>query len=240
MSQSQFVRTEMMLGAEAMAALQRAHVAVVGLGGVGSYAAEVLARSGVGALTLVDQDTVSESNLNRQLIALHSTLGLSKAEAAARRARDINPQCRVQPLCLRYEPAQRDVFWENASYDYVVDAIDLVSCKLDLIETAVHRGVPIISALGTGNKLDPTRFAVTDIAKTSGCPLARVVRKELRSRGILHHKVVFSPEEPVHSEQNTGEAPPPGRRSIPASVPWVPAAAGLLLGCAVVRDLTGV
>ena len=239
MDSSPFLRTEMLLGRQATEQLARARVAVFGLGGVGSYAVEVLARSGVGALTLIDQDTVGESNLNRQLIALRSTLGMSKAEAAAQRVHDINPDCAVTPLFYRYEPASKGQFWDSGDYDYIVDAIDLVSCKLDLIETALDRGVPIISALGTGNKLDPTRFVITDISKTSGCPLARVIRRELKNRGILHHKVVYSPEEAI-TPAPTEEAPPPGRRSIPGSVPWVPAAAGLLLGSAVVRDLSGV
>ena len=239
MDSSPFLRTEMLLGKQATERLARARVAVFGLGGVGSYAVEVLARSGVGALTLIDQDTVGESNLNRQLIALRSTLGMPKAEAAAQRVLDINPACAVTPLLYRYEPESKSRFWDSGDYNYIVDAIDLVSCKLDLIETALDRGVPIISALGTGNKLDPTRFVVTDISKTSGCPLARVIRRELKSRGILHHKVVFSPEEAI-TPAPTDEAPPPGRRSIPGSVPWVPAAAGRLLGSAVVRDLSGV
>lgn len=239
MDRSPFIRTEMLLGRPAMERLFQSSVAVFGLGGVGSYAVEVLARSGVGALTLIDQDTVGDSNLNRQLIALHSTIGLPKAEAAAARVRDINPNCKVTPLMYRYEPDTKAQFWDNAHYDYIVDAIDLVSCKLDLIETALQKGIPILSALGTGNKLDPTRFVVTDISKTSGCPLARVIRKELKKRGIFHHKVVFSPEEAIVPGA-AGEAPPPGRRSIPASVPWVPAAAGLLLGSAVVRDLAGI
>ena len=239
MDSSPLLRTEMLLGKAATERLAHAKVAVFGLGGVGSYAVEVLARSGVGSLTLIDQDTVGESNLNRQLIALHSTLGMPKAEAAARRVQDINPHCLVTPLLYRYEPETKGQFWDNCSYDYIVDAIDLVSCKLDLIETALDRKVPIISALGTGNKLDPTQFVVTDISKTSGCPLARVIRRELKKKGILHHKVIFSPEEAI-TPAVTDEAPPPGRRSIPGSVPWVPAAAGLLLGSAVVRDLAGV
>ncbi|MCI8594001.1 MAG: tRNA threonylcarbamoyladenosine dehydratase [Oscillospiraceae bacterium] len=239
MSQSQFLRTEMLLGSAAMEALRRAHVAVVGIGGVGAYAAETLARAGIGTLTFVDQDTVGESNLNRQLIALHSTIGRPKAEVMAERALDINPNCHVAAMVYRYEPDTAEEFWACGPFDYVVDAIDLVSCKLHLIETAVKRDIPVISALGTGNKLDASRLQIADIAETSGCPLARVVRKELRRRGIEHHKVVFSPEE-AHESDQSHEAPPPGRRSIPASVPWVPAVAGLLLGSAVVRDLTGI
>ena len=229
-----FLRTEMMLGSDAMARLQHCHVAVFGLGGVGSYAVDALARSGVGELTLIDQDTVSVSNCNRQLLALQSTVGMPKAEAAAARCRDINPDIVVHPVCATYDAAHRDDFF-TSHYDYIVDAIDLVSCKLDLIEQAQQRGIPILSALGTGNKLDASLLQITDISKTSGCPLARVMRKELRARGIQHLKVVFSPEEAA--ETNQLETPPPGRRSVPASVAWVPSCAGLMMGGAVVQDL---
>ena len=224
----------MLLGADAMARLQRCHVIVFGLGGVGSYAAECLARSGVGELTLVDQDTISVTNINRQLYALRSTVGQSKAEVAARRCADIDPELRVHPICATYDAAHRDRFF-STHYDYIVDAIDLVSCKLDLIEQARLRRIPILTALGTGNKLDPTLLQVTDISKTSGCPLARVIRRELRARDIRRLKVVYSPEEPAETQQL--EAPPPGRRSVPASVAWVPATAGLLMGSVVIRDL---
>ena len=224
----------MLLGADAMARLRRCHVIVFGLGGVGSYAAECLARSGVGELTLVDQDTISVTNINRQLYALRSTVGQSKAEVAARRCADIDPELRVHPICATYDAAHRDRFF-SAHYDYIVDAIDLVSCKLDLIEQARLRRIPILTALGTGNKLDPTLLQVTDISKTSGCPLARVMRRELRARDIRRLKVVYSPEEPAETQQL--EAPPPGRRSVPASVAWVPATAGLLMGSGVIRDL---
>ena len=224
----------MLLGADAMARLRRCHVIVFGLGGVGSYAAECLARSGVGELTLVDQDTISVTNINRQLYALRSTVGQSKAEVAARRCADIDPELRVHPICATYDAPPRDRFF-STHYDYIVDAIDLVSCKLDLIEQARLRRIPILTALGTGNKLDPTLLQVTDISKTSGCPLARVMRRELRARDIRRLKVVYSPEEPAETQQL--EAPPPGRRSVPASVAWVPATAGLLMGSVVVRDL---
>ncbi len=224
----------MLLGADAMARLRRCHVIVFGLGGVGSYAAECLARSGVGELTLVDQDTISVTNINRQLYALRSTVGQSKAEVAARRCADIDPELRVHPICATYDAAHRDRFF-STHYDYIVDAIDLVSCKLDLIEQARLRRIPILTALGTGNKLNPTLLQVTDISKTSGCPLARVMRRELRARDIRRLKVVYSPEEPAETQQL--ETPPPGRRSVPASVAWVPATAGLLMGSVVVRDL---
>lgn len=231
----QFIRTQMLLGAPAMERLKNSHVAVLGLGGVGGWCAEALCRSGVGELTLADQDTVSVSNLNRQCAALRSTVGMEKARATALHLSDINPDCILHPLVLRYEPDSRVDFFQ-AKYDYIVDAIDLVSCKLDLIETARQRAIPIISALGTGNKRDAQQLRIADISETQGCPLARVVRKELRKRGIPRHKVVFSPELPLSAEEGD-EAPPPGRRSVPASAMWVPAAAGLLMAQAVILDL---
>lgn len=229
------MRAQMLLGSGAMDKLRAAHVAVFGLGGVGSWCAEGLARSGVGELTLIDQDTASRSNINRQLCALESTLDLPKAEVMAARARDINPDITVHTVVGCYTAAERERFF--ADYDYVVDAIDLVSCKVDLIMSCRGRGIPIISALGTGNKRDASLLEITDISKTYGCALARVVRKELRARGVEHHTVVFSPEEPMRPEQL--EAPPPGRRSVPGSLVWVPASAGLLLCQHVVTRLTG-
>ena len=231
----QFLRMEMLLGEESMAALKRSHVAVFGIGGVGSWCAEALARAGLGQITLVDHDVVGVTNINRQVEALHSTLGESKCAAMAHRILDINPNCRVTPMEYKYTPDNRENFF-TCQYDYIVDAIDLVSCKLDLIETAMGRNIPIISALGTGNKLDPSQFQVADLSQTHGCPLARIVRKELGKRGIRHHKVVFSPELPQSADQK--EAPPPGRRSVPASVPWVPPVAGFLLAGEVVKTLT--
>jgi len=233
--ENQFIRTQMLLGHAAMERLAKSHVAVFGLGGVGSWCAEALCRSGVGELTLIDLDEVSVSNINRQAAALHSTVGMKKAEATALRLRDISPACLLHPISKRYEAECREDFF-SISYDYIIDAIDLVSCKLDLIETAHIRNIPIISALGTGNKTDAQQLRITDISKTEGCPLARVIRKELRNRGINHHQVVFSPELAHHAEQSD-EAPPPGRRSIPASSMWVPATAGLLLAQAVILDL---
>lgn len=229
-----FLREEMLLGNEAMEKLKNSHVAVFGIGGVGSWCAEALARAGIGALTLIDQDSVGESNINRQILALDSTLGLEKAEVMARRIADINPDCWVTAICARYEAADRERFF-GEKYDFIVDAIDLVACKIDLITSAMERGIPIISALGTGNKLDASLLRICDISKTEGCPLARVVRKELRKKGINHLKVVFSPEEGISPEQR--EAPPPGRRSVPGSLVWVPAAAGLLLAQHVVLTL---
>lgn len=231
-----FLRNEMLWGEEGQQKLAASHVILFGLGGVGSYTAECLARAGVGELTLVDSDTVSVTNINRQLEALTSTVGQAKADAVAARLRDINPELVLHPMQALYDAAHRDDFFpEGCRYDYIVDAIDLVSCKLDLAETARRLEIPLIMALGTGNKLDASQLRVADISETFGCPLARVMRKELRARGIQHQKVVFSPEEAAPTQQK--EAPPPGRRSVPASNPWVPAAAGLLLGSAVVRDI---
>ena len=229
-----FLRQEMMLGSEAMEKLSRAHVAVFGVGGVGSWCAEALARAGVGRLTLIDQDTVSLTNVNRQIIALSSTVDRPKAEVMAERIYDINPAIRTNPIVGTYKAEDRERFF--ADYDFVVDAIDLVSCKLDLILSCRERDIPIISALGTGNKKNAALLEITDISKTYGCALARVMRKELRARGINHLDVVFSPEEPMEPEQL--EAPPPGRRSVPGSLVWVPAAAGLLMAQHIVDRLT--
>lgn len=220
-----FLRARMLLGEAAMEKLRQSHVAVFGLGGVGSWCAEALCRAGIGELTLIDRDRVSESNRNRQLCALGSTVGLPKAEVMAARLRDINPDCLLHPVLGHYEAEERERFF--ADYDYVVDCIDLVSCKLDLILSCRERGIPIVSALGTGNKKDASLLRLDDIANTCGCSLARVMRRELRARGVEHHPVVFSPEEPMKPEQL--ESPDPGRRSVPGSLVWVPATAGLLL-----------
>ena len=230
-----FLRNEMLLGPAALEKLARSHVCVVGLGGVGSWAAECLARSGVGELTLIDQDAYGESNINRQLGALDSTVGRAKAAVMARRVLDINPACVTHPIVGKYDRGEADRFF--GPYDLIVDCIDLVACKVDLICQALERGIPILSALGTGNKLDPSLLEVTDLSRTRGCPLARVMRRELGRRGIRHLKVVYSPEEPVWRQDL--EEPPPGRRSVPGSVSWVPTAAGILLGGAAVMELTG-
>lgn len=229
-----FIREQMALGSDALEKLRNAHVAVFGIGGVGSYTAEALARAGVGSITLVDNDTVGESNINRQLCALHSTIGQMKAQVMADRIKDINPECNVRAICLLYTEEDKDIFFDT-DYSYIADCIDLVSCKLSLILNARERNIPILSALGTGNKLDPSQFSITDISKTSGCPLARVIRKELRARGVNHHTVLFSPEEPLTPLEL--EAPPPGRRSIPASVSWVPSVAGLMIAGHIIMDL---
>ncbi len=233
--EQEFIRQEMMLGTAAMERLKKAHVMVLGIGGVGSYVAEGLARAGVGALTLADCDTVGLSNINRQLCALHSTVGQYKSDVMAKRILDINPRCKVTSLPLLYNEESKERFFCQ-SYDYIVDAIDLVSCKLSLIQTAKERNIPIVSAMGTGNKLDATQFRITDIYQTSGCHLARVMRKELRNRGIEHHTVLYSEELPQTPLEL--ETPPPGRRSIPASVSWVPSCAGLMLAGFVVQELT--
>ena len=237
MEREAFIRQEMLLGAEAMGKLRNAHVIVFGIGGVGSYVAEGLARAGVGALSLVDSDTVGISNLNRQICALHSTLGQYQSDVMAQRILDINPECKVRSLPLLYNEENKDAFFDRP-YDFIVDAIDLVSCKLSLIQNARERNIPIISAMGTGNKLDPTQFCITDISKTSGCHLARIMRKELRNRGIYDHKVLYSrelPRKPMEAEE-----PPPGRRSIPGSLSWVPSVAGLMLAGYVVQQIAGI
>ena len=229
------LRELMLIGEENIEKLKSSHVAVFGLGGVGSWCAEALARSGVGRLTLIDQDTAGESNINRQLCALDSTLGKPKAVVMAARVRDINPEIDVRPIVGSYCAENREAYF--ADYDYVADAIDLVKNKIDLVQTCIERESPIISALGTGNKKDASLLRITDISKTTGCALARVVRKELRNIGINHLDVVFSPEEPMEPMQL--EAPPPGRRSIPGSLVWVPATAGMLMCQKIVTELCG-
>ena len=229
-----FLREEMLFGPAAMEKLRGSSVIVFGLGGVGSWCAEGLTRAGVGALTLVDQDTVGESNINRQLCALSSTVGQPKAEIMAARVRDINPEIDARALVARYEAETRGIFFDRR-YDYVVDCIDLVSCKLDLIETVRKLDIPIVSALGAGNKKNAGMLTVTDIAKTEGDPLARVMRRELRKRGITRLPVVYSGESAMKPAD--AEAPPPGRRSVPGSLVWVTATAGMLLCSHVVQAL---
>ena len=228
-------RELMLIGETALEKLKSAHVAVFGLGGVGSWCAEALARAGVGRLTLIDQDTVSLTNVNRQIIALSSTVDRPKAEVMAERIYDINPAICTTPIMGSYSAEDRERFF--APYDFVADAIDLVSCKIDLILSCRERGIPIISALGTGNKKDASLLEISDISKTYGCALARVMRKELRARGVNHLDVVFSPEEPMEPMQL--EAPPPGRRSVPGSLVWVPAAAGLLMAQHIITKIIG-
>ena len=228
----QFSRTELLLGQEGMEKLKKARVAVFGVGGVGGYVVEALARSGVGAIDLIDKDTVSLSNINRQIIALHSTVGRLKTEVAAERARDINPAIRVTTHNVFYLPETAAQF-DFTVYDYIVDAIDTVSGKLALVEQASAAGTPIISSMGAGNKLDAAAFEVADITKTSVCPLARVMRRELKKRGIEHLKVVYSQEEPKPSVLTDEESGKP----IPASIAIVPSVAGLILAGEVIKDL---
>jgi len=242
----QFIRTRLLVGDEPLNKLAAAKIAVFGVGGVGGFCVEALARAGVGALHLYDDDTVSESNLNRQLIALHSTIGKPKVEVMASRVLDINPNCAVKAIPMFYLPENADSV-DLSQYDYVIDAIDTVAAKLELVKRCTELGVPIISAMGSGNKLDPSAFVVTDISKTQGCPLARVMRKELRKRGIQHLKVVYSEEEPLTPmappeeeapADNNGTRPPSSaRRATPGSISFVPGAAGLVLAGAVIRDL---
>lgn len=234
----QFFRTGMLVGEDGIARLQNARVAVFGVGGVGGYAVETLARSGIGQLDLIDNDTVSVSNLNRQIIALHSTVGMPKVEAAKQRVLDINPEAVVRTYPCFYLPETAAQF-DFTQYDYVVDAIDTVTGKLSLVQQAMAVGTPIISAMGTGNKFDPTRLEITDISKTTMCPLARIMRKELRSRGIHHLTVVYSTEEPLQPQGAEEEMQRLGKRQIPGSTAFVPAAAGLLIASKIVRDLVG-
>lgn len=235
MIQEIFTREEMLLGQEALAKLRAARVAVFGIGGVGSFAAEALARGGIGHLTLVDGDVVSSSNINRQLIALHSTVGRPKVEVMAERIRDICPETEVNIFQTVYGAENRGLL-DFSAYDYIVDAIDMVTSKLILIEEAKKAGTPIICSMGTGNKLDPTRFEVADIAKTSVCPLAKVMRKELKQRGISGVKVVYSREEARKPETVREE----GRRAVPGSISFVPSSAGLILAGEVIREIAGV
>ena len=240
----QFIRTEMLVGADALRRLHGAKVAVFGVGGVGGFCTEALARAGVGALHLYDDDTVSVSNLNRQIAALHSTVGQPKAEVLARRVRDIDPGCDVQAVRMFYLPENADQI-DLSQYDYVADCIDTVAAKLELVQRCARLNVPIISAMGTGNKLDPTLLRVSDISKTENCPLARVMRKELRRRGISHLKVVWSPEEPrtplapIQAEAPVDSIRPgsSARRATPGSISFVPGAAGLIMAGAILRQL---
>lgn len=235
----QFSRSAMLLGRAGIAKLQKARVLLFGVGGVGGQAAEALCRAGVGAFTLVDNDTVSLTNLNRQVVALHSTLGQYKVEVMAARMRDINPAVQVQPCRCFYTAANADAF-AFSQYSYVVDCIDTVSSKLLIAQQAQAAGVPCISAMGAGNKLDPSAFCVADIYDTSGDPLARVLRRELRKRGVRALRVVYSEETAMAPVEDGGEAPAQGRRTTPGSLSFVPGAAGLVLAGAVVRDLAGV
>ena len=231
---NQFSRTELLIGPEAMEKLHRSRVAVFGVGGVGGYVVEALARSGVGTLDLIDNDVVSLTNLNRQIIATHATLGMRKVDAAAERVRDICPETQVNRHACFFLPENADSF-DFSQYDYVVDAVDTVSAKVEIVLRAQAAGVPVISSMGTGNRLDPTKFCITDISKTSGCPLARVMRKTLRDRGIHHHTVLTSTELPIKPAPAANL--PDGKRSVPGSVSWVPPCAGMMIAGYIVRQL---
>ena len=233
-----FSRTQLLLGKEAMAKLNNARVAVFGLGGVGGYVVEALARSGVGALDLVDHDTISLTNINRQILATHDTVGRPKAEVAAERVLAINPNIKVNAITKFYGPDTAAEF-DFTQYNYIVDAIDTVTGKLALIGAAKAAGVPIICSMGTGNKLDPTAFRVADLADTSVCPLARIMRKECRKRGFDGVKVVYSEEEPLTPKPSPEEMEelPEGRNALPGSCAFVPAAAGLILAGEVIKEL---
>ena len=233
-----FIRTEALFGRAAMERLQNAHVAVFGLGGVGGHACEALARSGVGTLTVVDSDTVARSNRNRQLIALESTVGMKKTEVMAKRLRDINPEITVIERDCFFDASTADTF-DFSDYDYVIDCIDTVASKLLLITLCQSTGTPLIASMGTGNKTDPTRLRVSDISKTSVCPLAKAMRLECRKRGIRHYRVLWSDEVPLtpSKEALTEEAEKSARRSVPASTAFVPPAAGILLAREVVMQL---
>ena len=235
----QFSRTAILLGTEAVEKLRRARVAVFGIGGVGGYTVEALARCGVGQLDLIDSDTVSISNINRQILATHSTVGMLKVDAAKARVLDINPECTVRTYPIFYLPDTAEQF-DFTQYDYIVDAIDTVTGKLQLVERAVAADTPIICSMGTGNKLDPAAFMVSDISKTSMCPLARIMRKELKKRGINHLKVVYSQEEALTPAVDAEELERTGKRQIPGSTAFVPGTAGLILAGEVIKDLISI
>lgn len=238
-----FIRTEALLGKENMDRLAEAKVAVFGVGGVGGYVAEALARSGVGHIELIDHDTVAESNLNRQIIATYDTIGKYKVDVMEERILSINPSAKVKAHKCFYLPENKDTF-DFSEYTYVVDAVDTVTAKLLIIEEAKKAGVPVISSMGTGNKLDPTQFEVTDISKTSVCPLAKVMRKELKDRGIKNVKVLYSKELPIKPAdilRDAGEFAKEGeqkqKKAVPGSVAFVPSVAGMIIAAEVVKDI---
>lgn len=244
--QDQFIRSRMLLGDEPLSKIAKAKVAVFGIGGVGGHCCDALARSGIGTLHLFDDDRVTLSNLNRQLVALHSTIGQYKVEVMANRIADINPNCQVTATPFFYTPETAKEL-DLSQYDYIIDCIDTVTAKLDLALRCHQENIPLISSMGSANKLDPTAFTVTDISKTEGCPLARIMRKELRKRGINHLKVVFSKEEPQKPQQLELPKEPQsetrpgslGHKQTPGSLPFVPATAGLILASVVVREIGG-
>ncbi|MBR3421269.1 MAG: tRNA threonylcarbamoyladenosine dehydratase [Ruminococcus sp.] len=233
----EFVRTAMIFGETAMTRLAASRVAVFGVGGVGGHVVEALARSGVGALDLIDNDRVAPSNINRQIVAVHSTIGMLKVEAAELRVRDIAPDCKVRTYPTFFMPETADEF-DFTQYDYVVDAIDTVTGKIEIIMRAKAAGVPVISSMGAGNKVDPTAFEVADIYKTSVCPLARVMRREMKKRGVKSLKVVYSKEEALTPIAGLCEDSG-SRRSTPGSNAFVPSVAGLIIAGEVIKELTG-
>ena len=235
-----FDRTKRLLGADAMQKLKNAHVAVFGIGGVGGHAVEALVRSGIGEITIVDSDEVAESNINRQLIATTKTVGRKKVEVMKERLLEIHPEVKVHVYDCFFLPETKEQF-DFTAYDYVIDAVDTVTAKLALVEACKEAGVPIVSSMGAGNKLDPTAFEVTDIYKTSVCPLAKVMRKELKARGIKKLKVVYSKEiplEPIEDEEFVSDEKR-SRRATPGSIAFVPSVAGLILAGEVVKDIVG-
>ncbi len=233
----QFSRTELIFGSEAMNKLASSRVAVFGIGGVGGHVVEALARSGIGALDIIDNDTVALSNINRQIIATRSTVGEYKVDVAKRRIADISPDCKVNTYRTFFMPETADQF-DFSQYDYVVDAIDTVTGKIEIIMRAKAAGVPVISSMGAGNKVDPTAFEVADIYKTSVCPLARVMRREMKKRGVKSLKVVYSKEEALTPLGTTSEEKG-FRRSIPGSNAFVPSVAGLIIAGEVIKDIIG-
>ena len=232
--ENQWIRTELLLGEEAVERLKNSRVAVFGVGGVGGYVAEALARTGVGTFDLIDKDTVSVSNINRQIIATHSTGGRVKVEVMKERILEINPEAEVHIHKCFFLPENASEF-DFSKYSYVVDAVDTVTAKIQLVIQAQKAGVPIISSMGAGNKLDPSKFEVTDIYKTSVCPLARVMRRELKKRDVKHLKVVYSTEKALEPKFDLSEME--GRRAVPGSVAFVPSAAGLIAAGEVINDL---
>ncbi len=240
---NEFSRTERLVGSSAMEKLRKARVAVFGIGGVGGHTAEALARSGIGQLDLIDKDTVSLTNINRQIIALHSTIDRPKVEVMKERILDINPQAEVRAFQCFYLPETQNQF-DFSLYDYIVDAVDTVTAKLALISQAKQCGTPIICSMGAGNKLDPTAFEVADISQTSVCPLARVMRQECKKRDLTNIKVVYSKEKPVAAEATTNTAQTPslavelkGNSIAPGSCAFVPSVAGLIIASEVIKDL---
>ena len=235
--EDQFERLELLLGEQAIDRLKASTVAIFGIGGVGGYVTEALARSGVGSFVLVDNDVVSITNLNRQIIALHSTVGKSKVEVMAERIRDINPDAKVTVKQCFFLPETADEF-DFSSYDYVADCVDTVAAKTEIISRAKEAGVPVISSMGAGGKLHPEMFEVADISKTTVCPLAKVMRRELKKRGINNVKVVFSKEEPIKNLVG-GQADPETGRHVPGSSAFTPSVAGLIMASELVKDLSG-